>query len=77
MEDGWNQGNQMTSWFDVSAHDLHGERTNRPRRSATTGQMRLWACMWYTLTQQIMTSYEMAKIGAIELQPEPDCDEDA
>jgi len=39
--------------------------------------MRLWACMWYTLTQQIMTSYEMAKIGAIELQPEPDCDRDA
>lgn len=24
MEDGRNQGNQMTSWFDVSAHDLHG-----------------------------------------------------
>lgn len=21
----WNQGSRMTSWFDVSAHDLHGQ----------------------------------------------------
>ena len=69
----------MTSWFDVSAHDLHGHgvSSNRPRRSATTGQIHSWACMWYTPAQQIITSYEMAKIGTVELQPEPDCDGDA
>lgn len=25
---GWNQGSRMTSWFDVSAHDLHGAHQN-------------------------------------------------
>lgn len=49
----------MTSWFDVSAHDLHGVH-----QIALGGQQQQEEC---TTAQQAVTFYGMVTIGAVKL----------
>jgi hypothetical protein len=75
MLDGrWKQGRRMTSWFDVSAHDLHGVHKSPSEVSNNRTTHRPECDEFQYLLKQVMIFDGMAQIRAVQLHPMFNCD---
>jgi hypothetical protein len=70
MLDGrWKQGRRMTSWFDVSAHDLHGVHKSPSEVSNNRTTHRPECDEFQYLLKQVMIFDGMVQIRAVQLHP--------